>query len=150
MAFHIRFDSLVSILDGLLLMIVFQQTMSKLRHLQVMLHWKLLMVVRLQLLGQILIISDLHWTDKEARLFLALLEREHKLEDGIFRPLLLLTIHLIILLLYQSVTESLSHLHLSLPTIVLVILCTLDICPDDLLFHVQVSLVIILSPLLTL
>jgi hypothetical protein len=90
-----------------------------------MLHGQLLVVVWLQLLGELLIVGDFVWTDKEAGFILALLKGEHIVEDRIFRSLLLYPIFFKVLLLDQGVTECLRHLDFSLPSIIFVVLSSL-------------------------
>ena len=143
---QISLYTFVSVFDSFLLLIVFQESMRILRDLQVMLHRQLLVVIRLQLLRQLLIVGDFAWADKEAGSLFSLLKGEHKVENGFIRSFFLLSILFEVLLLDQRVTEGLRHLDLTLSSIILVVLSPLLIDPDDLLLDIKVSLLITLPP----
>ena len=104
------------------------------RYLQIVLKGQLLVIVRFELLHQLLIICDLLWADEEA--LLILFEGELIVEYGLLRSLLVLPVFLLMLLLDQSLPQSSRHLYLPLPLIVSVILCALHVHSHYLLFHI--------------
>lgn len=141
-------DTPIGVLYGFLFLIVFEDAVSELWHLQIVLQGKLLVIVRFELFGQLLVIGDLLWAYEEA--LLVLLEGELVVEFGLLRSLLVLPVPLLMLLLYQSLSQCSSHLYLPLAFVVPVIMCAFHVQPHYLLFHVEICLVLILSPLITL